>query len=50
MILTPIIAKKVSKSRNNELMSTILSFCPDVDIVEPLELRQKFYGIIKNYL
>lgn len=34
---------------NNELMSTILSFCPDVEILEPLDLRVKFFEIIRSY-
>lgn len=34
---------------NNELMSTLLSFCPDIDILEPSDLREKFFEIVRSY-
>ncbi len=35
---------------NNELMSTILSFCPDVRVIQPESLKVKFMEIISSYL
>jgi predicted DNA-binding transcriptional regulator YafY len=35
---------------NNELMALILSFCPDVKVIQPESLKVKFMEIISSYL